>query len=52
MKKAYLRIGDPYIWEVGGADGGNLGAGGTGWKAETLPMKKEVETEYFDYWIG
>ena len=52
VKKAYLRIGDPYIWEVGGADGGNLGAGGTGWKAETLPMKKEVETEYFDYWIG
>lgn len=52
VKKAYLRIGDPYIWEVGGADGGNLGAGGTGWKVETLPMKKEVETEYFDYWIG
>lgn len=53
IKSVWLRIGDPYDWEKGGLDGGNLsGDGAEGWLgAETIPMVKEAETEYFDYWF-
>ncbi|MGL5648780.1 MAG: glycoside hydrolase family 13 protein [Clostridium sp.] len=51
VAKATLRIGDPYVWETGGCDGGNLNASGNKWHASNIEMKKEVETEYFDYWI-
>lgn len=51
LKKVELRIGDPYVWNRGGAVG-NLGASGEGWSSGTyIPMRKELETEYFDYWI-
>lgn len=52
VKRAYLRIGDPYIWDFGGANGGNLSAGGTGWQAFDVCMEKEAETEYFDHFIA
>lgn len=53
VKSATLRVGDPYIWEAGGANGGNLNAGGSVWTSgENIPMVKEVETEYFDYWFA
>ncbi|QAA34023.1 alpha-glycosidase [Clostridium manihotivorum] len=53
VKKAFLRVGDPYIWEAGGADGGNLNAKGSVWSsAENFEMTKEAETEYFDYWFA
>lgn len=53
IDKVVLRIGDPYIWEKGGADGGNLEAkGGQGWSGVEVEMKKEVTTEYHDYYIG
>ncbi|ERJ12221.1 glycoside hydrolase family 13 protein [Haloplasma contractile] len=52
VKKATLRIGDPYIWEKGGAEGGNLNAGGYGWvSGEFIQMTKEVETDLYDYFI-
>ena len=53
IKKAYLRIGDPYNWEQGGLDGGNLnGDDAKGWLGGgNYPMRKELETEYFDYWF-
>jgi cyclomaltodextrinase / maltogenic alpha-amylase / neopullulanase len=47
-----LRAGDQYVWENGGANGGNLNASGSNWSsAENMKMIKEVETEYFDYWF-
>lgn len=47
-----LRAGDQYVWEQGGANGGNLNAAGSNWSsAENIEMKKEVETELFDYWF-
>ncbi|GAA0086831.1 glycoside hydrolase family 13 protein [Clostridium sp. CTA-7] len=53
VKKAYLRIGDPYIWDEGGCDGGNMNAGGSTWTGGvSIEMRKEVETEYFDHWIA
>lgn len=53
VKKASLRIGDPYIWAVGGCDGGNMNATGGGWiGGETYSMKKEGESTYFDHWIA
>lgn len=48
VKKAYVRIGDPYIWDKGGAGGGNLSASGTGWCAEDILMTKVCENELFD----
>ncbi len=53
INKVTLRIGDPYIWEEGGADGGNLNAAeASGWvSGEDVKMTKEVETELFDYWF-
>lgn len=51
IKKAKLRIGDPYIWDEGGCDGGNLNASGGHWSGVTIEMQKEVQTEYFDYWL-
>jgi glycosidase len=47
-----LRAGDQYVWEKGGANGGNLNAAGSAWSsAENINMNKEVETELFDYWF-
>ncbi|MGL4672458.1 glycoside hydrolase family 13 protein [Cetobacterium sp.] len=48
-----LRIGDPYNWETGGLDGGNLnGSEASGWSGgENISMKKEVSDEYYDYWF-
>lgn len=52
VDSAILRAGDPYIWEKGGANGGNLNEAGTVWSsAENILMTKEAETEYFDYWF-
>lgn len=53
IDKAELRIGDPYEWNEGGCDGGNMnGPGGIWTGGKTYPMRKEVETEYFDHWIA
>lgn len=53
VKRALLRIGDPYDWASGGCDGGNMNASGYGWVGgKTYVMKKEVETEYFDHWLA
>ncbi len=52
VKKAICRIGDPYLWERGGAGGGNLEASGSyGWKSENIPMKLEATTQYHDYFF-
>ncbi|MCY6958500.1 glycoside hydrolase family 13 protein [Clostridium brassicae] len=52
VKRASIRIGDPYIWDAGGCDGGNMNAKGGVWiGGKTYPMRKELETEYFDHWI-
>lgn len=47
-----LRIGDPYIWASGGADGGNLNAAeASGWiGGSNIDMVKEAETVYYDYY--
>lgn len=52
VKKAYCRIGDPFVWKNGGA-GGNLEASGgaSGWESHNLTMIKEVTTEYHDYFF-
>lgn len=53
VEKVTLKIGDPYIWERGGADGGNLEASdGSGWSSTLIVMEKEVTTEYHDYWFA
>ena len=53
VDKVTLRIGDPYIWTRGGADGGNLEAkDGSGWSGVNVEMTKEVTTEYHDYWFA
>ncbi|MCH4885954.1 alpha-glycosidase [Acidaminobacter sp. JC074] len=53
VDKVTLRIGDPYIWTKGGADGGNLEASdGSGWSGVNVEMTKEVTTEYHDYWFA
>lgn len=53
VDKVTLRIGDPYIWHKGGADGGNLEAkDGSGWSGVNVTMTKEVTTEYHDYWFA
>ena len=52
IKNATLRIGDPYVWDTGGA-AGNLNSSGLGWiGASNIQMEKEAETELFDYWIA
>ncbi|MGL5053420.1 MAG: glycoside hydrolase family 13 protein, partial [Cetobacterium sp.] len=53
VDEVFLRIGDPYEWETGGLDGGNLnGTDAKGWSGATeVMMKKELTTEYFDYWF-
>ena len=52
LEKATLRIGDPYMWEEIVA-AGNLNSTGQNWSGgKYIPMKKEVETELFDYWIA
>ncbi|MGL4911415.1 MAG: glycoside hydrolase family 13 protein, partial [Romboutsia sp.] len=52
IKNVILRIGDPYVWDEGGAGGGNLNASGLGWIGGTnIIMEKEAETKLFDYWI-
>ncbi|MDE1222164.1 alpha-glycosidase [Vibrio aestuarianus] len=52
VDNATLRIGDPYDWTSGGG-GGNLNAeDAMGWSGgENFAMKKECETELFDYWF-
>ncbi|MEC6831007.1 glycoside hydrolase family 13 protein [Photobacterium toruni] len=52
VDNATLRIGDPYDWTFGGG-GGNLNAeDAMGWSGgENFVMKKECETELFDYWF-
>lgn len=53
IDKITLRIGDQYIWDEGGASGGNLNSLGKTWIGGTfINMIKEVETEYFDYWFA
>lgn len=52
VEKVTLRIGDPYIWSEGGPSGGNLTEIGSHWSGgENVPMKKETETDLFDYWF-
>lgn len=52
VEKVFLRIGDPYIWDEGGCDGGNMNSAGGIWtRAENFQMEKECETKYFDHWI-
>lgn len=52
VEKITLRIGDPYMWEDIVA-AGNLNSTGQNWSGgKYIPMKKEVETELFDYWIA
>lgn len=52
VEKITLRIGDPYMWEEIVA-AGNLNSTGQNWSGgKYIPMKKEVETELFDYWIA
>lgn len=53
VNKVVLRIGDPYNWAEGGLDGGNLnGSSAKGWLgANNIEMKKELSTEYHDYWF-
>ncbi|MCG8260732.1 alpha amylase N-terminal ig-like domain-containing protein, partial [Clostridioides difficile] len=34
-KRVILRIGDQYVWDKGGAGGGNLNASGVGWSGGT-----------------
>ncbi|MBB6625145.1 glycoside hydrolase family 13 protein [Clostridium gasigenes] len=52
VKSVIIRIGDPYIWDAGGCDGGNMNATGGVWVGgKSYPMRKECETEYFDNWI-
>ena len=51
LTKVTLRIGDPYLWEEGVAVG-NLNSTSKKWiGGEYIKMKKEVETELFDYWF-
>ena len=54
VSKITLWIGDPYIWEEGGLDGGNLGGSDAhGWKGGTeVVMHKEGETQHHEHWIG
>lgn len=53
IQRVQLKIGDPYVWAKGGADGGNLNAAdASDWiGGESLDMIKEASTEYFDYWF-
>ena len=52
VNKVEIRIGDPYIWDEGGCDGGNMNATGGRWTGgKSYPMRKECETKYFDHWI-
>ena len=52
VNKVKIRIGDPYIWDEGGCDGGNMNATGGRWTGgKSYPMRKECETKYFDHWI-
>lgn len=52
VEKVTLRIGDPYMWEEIVA-AGNLNSTGQNWSGgKYISMKKEVETELFDYWIA
>lgn len=54
VDKVIMKIGDPYIWAHGGADGGNLNAeNASGWTGgHEVIMSKEVSTEYFDYYFA
>ena len=53
VKSAFLRIGDQYIWDELEGGGGNLGSGGKVWISSCdIKMEKELETEYFDYFIA
>lgn len=47
-----LRIGDPFLWEYGGLDGGNLGgANASGWiGARSVEMSLESRDSEFDTW--
>ena len=53
VKSVFLRIGDQYIWDELEGGGGNLGASGKVWiSSSNIKMEKELETEYFDYFIA
>ncbi len=51
VKEAKCIIGDPFMWEAGGAGGNLEAASASGWKSRTLVMQKEVETDYHDYFF-
>ncbi|MGL5351100.1 MAG: glycoside hydrolase family 13 protein [Cetobacterium sp.] len=53
IEEVWLKIGDPYEWESGGLDGGNLnGSDAKGWSGSVeISMQKELSTDYFDYWF-
>lgn len=51
VKKATLRLGDPYIWEKGGGGGNLNGEGAYGWKADFYEMRLEAKTLYHDYFF-
>lgn len=53
VENVILRIGDQYIWDEIEGGGGNLSASGKTWTSSSeITMEKELETEYFDYFIA
>ncbi|WP_299018296.1 glycoside hydrolase family 13 protein [uncultured Photobacterium sp.] len=52
--KVTLWIGDPYKWEEGGLDGGNLeGSDAYGWSGgEEVDMELEGSTDLYDCWFA
>ncbi len=54
VKKVTLWIGDPYKWQEGGLDGGNLGGSDAhGWiGGNEVPMHHEGHSEHHDHWFA
>lgn len=54
VAKVSLWIGDPYQWEEGGLDGGNLGGSDAhGWSGgNEVHMEKEGQSESYDHWFA
>ncbi|EIX9480281.1 alpha-glycosidase [Klebsiella pneumoniae] len=53
IKEVSVWIGDPYQWEEGGLDGGNLGGGDAhGWSGgNEISMLKEGQSDLYDHWF-
>jgi len=54
VARAVLWIGDPYDWEIGGLDGGNLGGGNANnWiGGAAIAMQREGSTQLHDCWFA